>query len=224
MCVEKPAISTMPQHRIRSTARAASAVAGVILASAMGSPSASAAVRTATVPDPKGDSSALQGPALDIESFGVRYDDAAGALRMVWTYYDDLRSPYDPAVYPAGQAEVYDAPNVPGQLYDKAGVNWFARRDDQGTWLVETALRLSGASGSLSSTGTLSDDGRVVTAEFALSAMTGGDRAARCRAVTRRPTSGSTASPRPLPPRLPRRPQRRRDRPRPLRAPAAHRG
>jgi hypothetical protein len=54
-------------------------------------------------------------------------------------------------------------------------VSWWGSRADDGSWSVESSLHLTGASGELSGTGRISDDGRVVTVEFTNPNLAGHD-------------------------------------------------
>jgi hypothetical protein len=150
-------------------------LAGVALAVAALPASASAAVRTGSVQDPQGDVSALSGPLLDLKSIAVRYDDVEGTLRVTWSYHNDVRAGYDPISRPGGGATVSDAPVVGGQVYDSAMVGWSGSTADDGSWSVDTTLQLTGVNGLVSSTGTISDDGHVATAEFTHSLLVGHD-------------------------------------------------
>ena len=85
--------------------------------------SASAAVRTLSVQDPQGDASALSGPVLDLESVAVRYDDAAGTLRVVWTYYNDVRQ-RDPEYRHWRHVQRGQLPSRPDVSTDMLSVNW----------------------------------------------------------------------------------------------------
>src|SRR4051812_26525572 len=77
--------------------------------------SASAAVRTGSVQDPQGDASSLSGPAADLKSVAVRYDDAVGSVRLTWTYYNDVRA----ISGPSGRVETAEPNPAPGVLIDK---------------------------------------------------------------------------------------------------------
>jgi hypothetical protein len=139
--------------------------------------SASAAIRTGSVQDPQGDVATLGGPLLDLTSIAVRYDDAAGTIRVTWTYHNDVRVGYDASTSsrPEGMTEVSDNPKIIGTPFDKAMVQWWADNVDDGSWSVSTALGLTRASGMLWGTGTLSADGRVATAEFTNPLLVGHD-------------------------------------------------
>jgi hypothetical protein len=136
--------------------------------------SANAAVRTGSAQDPQGDASALSGPAPDIKSIAVRYDDAAGALRVTWTYYTDIRANAQPNDH-LGGGFIADAPVVPMVQTDTVYVGWSAIESSGGSWPITTTLQIMGASGSLAGTGTMSEDGRVVTAEFTSPMLAGHD-------------------------------------------------
>ena len=87
-------------RRTRNPRRAILTAIGLTLAIAAIPASASAAVRTLSIEDPQGDASALSGPALDLKSLALRYDDSAGTLHVVWTYYNDVRA--DQSAYVGG--------------------------------------------------------------------------------------------------------------------------
>jgi hypothetical protein len=160
--------------RVRPSARTILILVGVTLAVAAVPGSASAAVRTGSAQDPQGDASALGGPLLDLRSVAVRYDDAAGTIRVTWTYWNDVRVGYDPSARPEGWTQLSDAPPI-GQVFDQAMVQWWGDKADDGSWTIGTALSLTKANGSLSGTGTISDDGRALTAEFTRSQLAGHD-------------------------------------------------
>jgi hypothetical protein len=143
---------------------------GMTLAIAAVPASASAAVRTGSVQDPQGDTSAIAGPVLDIKSVVVRYDDAAGTLRVTWTYYNDVRAQYDYLNWPRGHFSASRSDLGPS---DYASVEWMLA--SSGPLELRTSLLVSGSSGSLQGTGTMSEDGRVVTAEFSTPALVARD-------------------------------------------------
>ena len=131
--------------------------------------SASAAVRTGSVQDAQGDASGLSGPVLDIESAAVHYDDAAGTVRVTWTYYGDVRV----NDYVDGGLWM-DGPLASSTPSARAG--WSHMPDSSGgPWTITTSLVLSYTAGTLSGTGTVSADGRVVTAEFTHAQLVGRD-------------------------------------------------
>lgn len=135
---------------------------------------ASAATRAGTIQDPQGDASALNGPALDLRSFAVTYDDVAGTLRMTWTYYDDVRPSLSAEGGPGGAGTAAN-PVAAGVQHDYAAVQWSSRRDESGAWSIPATLQLYGTSGSLTGNGSLSSDGRSVTTEFTNPALAGRD-------------------------------------------------
>ena len=147
-------------------------VAAVTLAIAAVPASASAAVRTVSVQDPQGDASALSGPVLDLKSVAVRYDDAAGTLRVTWGYYNDVRSGRPD---PAGGAFRLDAPRAQ-RAADCGECRLVVAQLVASVVVVGVdGLTLIGASGSLPGTVTVSEDGRVVTAEFTHAMLAGHD-------------------------------------------------
>ena len=161
------------RSRVRSHLRITLPVAAMTVALAAVPASASAAIRTLTVQDPQGDASALSGPVLDLKSAAVRYDDAAGTLRIVWTYYDDVRG----KEFAGGMLSLF-APLRPSVPADSVSVNWMASTryvDSGSSWEASAGLNLYGSSGSLPGTVTVSEDGRVVTAEFSHTMLAGHD-------------------------------------------------
>ena len=109
-------------RRTRNARRAILTAMGLTLAIAAVPASASAALRTLSIDDPQGDASALSGPVLDLKSLAVRYDDGAGTLHAVWTYYNDVRA--DQSAYVGGMFNVQSPwrPNVPS---DSGSVSWW---------------------------------------------------------------------------------------------------
>jgi hypothetical protein len=157
--------------RARPRVRTILTLAGITLAVAAVPASASAAVRTGSGHDPQGDVKAIDGsPLPDLESIAVRYDDA-GTLDIMWRFYNDARIGNDLG---AG-VEISDAPIVGGQLYDSAMVRLSGSKASDGAWSVQTTLSLTNTAGSLSGTGVISDDGRVLTAEFRNAILAGHD-------------------------------------------------
>jgi hypothetical protein len=154
--------------RTLTTVLVAGLVAAVVPASA------NASLRTGSVQDPQGDASALSGPALDLQSVAVSYDDVAGTLHVTWQYFNDVRVGYDPSYPPTGLFAAGN-PVVPNVPTDYAGVQWQGAPGGGGAWSVGTTLQLYCASGSLSGTGTMSSDGRTVTAEFTNATLAGHD-------------------------------------------------
>jgi hypothetical protein len=153
--------------RRRPGKRAILTVAGVMLAMAAVPASAGAAVRTGSVDDPQGDASALSGPANDIRSVAVRYDDVAGAVRVTWTYYNDVRT----------QAS---AGGAGGNLWatgtSSAGLNvgWMFPTDESSPY--DAYVSLGGPNGgTLRNVATVSNDGRAVTVEATSPALAGQD-------------------------------------------------
>ena len=158
----------------KSSVRRILALAGLTVAIAAVPGAASAAVRTGSFQDPQGDTTTLSGPTLDLQSAAVRYDDAAGTLRVTWTYYNDVRANYNGSSPPNGGLAVGD-PAVSGTPVVFGSVQWWGNRSEDGTWSTGASLQLDNASGSLSGSGTISEDGRVVTAELANPALAGHD-------------------------------------------------
>jgi hypothetical protein len=163
--------------RTRSSVRTILSVAGMtgaVAAVAAVPASASAAVRTGSVQDPQGDASGLSGPVLDIESASVRYDDVAGTVRVAWTYYGDVRANRQPTDGQVGGGLWMDGPT--GSSTPSAVVAWSHFPDGSGgPFSITTSLSLSYTAGTLSGTGTVSADGRVVTAEFTHPQLVGRD-------------------------------------------------
>ena len=157
--------------RMRSSVRTILSVAGMTLAVAAVPASASAAVRTGSVQDPQGDASALSGPVLDLKSVAVRYDDAAGTLRVTWTYYNDVRTELGGLGAKGGvfQADRPIALNVAVHRVTAAG-----------RWQLWDRLGVDSALStcrwpSCRAPATVSPDGRVVTAEFSHTMLAGHD-------------------------------------------------
>ncbi|MGZ4325219.1 MAG: hypothetical protein ACXVV5_24505 [Solirubrobacteraceae bacterium] len=139
-------------------------MAGVGLAVAAVPAGAQAAVRTGSVQDPQGDASALSGPALDLKSVAVSYDDVAGSIRVTWSYYNDVRADYPPGSWGANGNLSAAANGLP---IDQVFVNWNGTKSIvDGTWNFQDSLSVSGVAGTLSGTPDVSQDGQVVTAEF----------------------------------------------------------
>jgi hypothetical protein len=159
-------------RRSRNARRALLTSVGLTLAIVAVPASASAAVRTGSVQDAQGDASALSGPVLDIKSFDVRYDDIAGTVGFTWTYYNDVRIGSDPIRSPSGVFGI-GAPLRPGADQGAYG-GWSGHATPDG-WSLTTNLQLSGTSGMLPGNVTMSDDGRVVTAEFTSPMLAGRD-------------------------------------------------
>src|SRR4051812_39418665 len=102
--------------------RLIAAAAAVALAGVAAPATASAAVRTLSIQDPQGDASALSGPVLDLKALDMRYDDDAGTLRVVWTYYNNVRAP-EPAN--TGGTFTANTPLLPNVPNDSVYVNWW---------------------------------------------------------------------------------------------------
>jgi hypothetical protein len=160
--------------RIRPAMQTVLTVAGLAVAIAAVPASASAAIRTGSVQDPQGDASALSGPVLDVRSIAVRYDDAAGTIRVTWTYYNDVRDNTQPSAIVGGSL-ITNGPLVNHLTSDNAYVAWNTVKNLDGSWPVRTTLQVMGVSGSLSGAGAMSEDGRVVTAEFTAPILVGRD-------------------------------------------------
>ena len=134
---------------------------------------ASATVRTGSVPDPQGDASGLSGPVLDIASAAVSYDDIAGTLRVTWTYFGDVRANL-PTSGGVGGGLWIDGPN--GSSTPSAWIGWSHMPDSSdGPISLTTRLSLSYTAGTLEGTGTISQDGHVVTAELTHPQLVGRD-------------------------------------------------
>jgi hypothetical protein len=171
----KPARRTLP------IARRILILAGVLIAVAAVPANASAAVRTLSIEDPQGDASALSGPVLDLKALDVRYDDGAGTLRVVWTYWNDVRAGQTDPSAPWSQG-MFNAssPLVFGATQDYVGANWsggmrWVDAASSYSWSASADLYLGGSSGSLPGTVTVSQDGHVVTAEFSHTLLAGKD-------------------------------------------------
>ena len=157
-------------RRSRNARRALLTAVGLTLAVVAVPASASATVRTGSVQDPQGDTSpAFQGTMLDLKSLAIRYDDAAGSIRVTWTYYNDVRAAVGTGplaiqgfAYPSGPA---------GYGY----ATWHLSGFDNGSPVIATHMTLSGIQGDLGDAGVISDDGRVVTAEFTHPLLAGQD-------------------------------------------------
>ena len=160
----------------KSSVRRILALAGLTVAIAAVPGSASAAVRTLSIDDPQGDASALSGPVLDLKSVAVRYDDAAGNLRVTWTYYNDIRINTTDGGMARGSFHA-EAPVLPSVANDAVSIEWSWNQTgwDPPTWSASSSLYLSGSSGMMPGTTEVSQDGRVVTAEFSGPAMVGHD-------------------------------------------------
>jgi hypothetical protein len=163
--------------RTLSTARRVLILAGVLAAVAAVPASASAAVRTLSIEDPQGDTSALSGPVLDLKGLTARYDDGVGTLRVVWSYYNDVRA--DESAYAGGMSSA-SSPLRPSVPSDYVSVNWsggpqWDNASSSMRWSTSAYLNLGGASGPLQGTVTVSQDGRVVTAEFSHTMLAGHD-------------------------------------------------
>jgi hypothetical protein len=160
--------TTTPNGRIarrRSSAWAILSLAGVALVIAVVPASASAEIRTGLVEDPEGDTQiALNGGTLDLKSVAIRYD-TAGTLRVTWTYYHDVRVALGGPVTVQGDA--YPAADNES---DYAYVNWSLGGESAP---ISTYLDVMGVVGTLYGTGTMSDDGRVITAEFSHAVLAG---------------------------------------------------
>jgi hypothetical protein len=151
----------------RNARRALLTAVGVTLAIAVVPASAGAAVRTGSVDDPQGDASALSGPANDIRSVAVRYDDVAGAVRVTWTFYNDVRTQAS-----AGGA----GGNFWATGTSSAGLNvgWMFPTDASSPY--DAYVSLGGPNGgTLRNVATVSNDGRVVTVEATSPALAGQD-------------------------------------------------
>jgi hypothetical protein len=153
----------------KSSVRRILTLAGLTVAIAAVPGVASAAVRTVTIQDPQGDASALSGPVLDLASYALRYDDVAGTLRVTWTYYGDVRTA-GPDVGIGGQF------HAARPIWPNGG----SSDDAYGYWSVfagepSATLSLTGTSGVLPGTATISPDGRVVTAQFSHAMLVGHD-------------------------------------------------
>jgi hypothetical protein len=160
-----------PNDRIPRTAagmRTALAVAGLALAVATVPASANAAVRTGHVEDPQGDVYSLNGDQVDdLRSVSVGYDDAAGTVRVAWTYWTDVtqtpHNSYEVAAVMLEDARVVDGADISVWIDKASGMD------------VQPTLRLWGVSGTVAGTWQLTDSGHTLTAEFAHAALVGHD-------------------------------------------------
>jgi len=130
--------------------------------------SASAAIRTGSIQDPQGDASAFTGPVLDIQSVAVDYDDAAGTVRVAWTYFDDVRAK-DPSLDGGLWLDAASSASP------SARVGWSRVAEAGGTSSLHASLTLGGTNGSLPGTTTVSEDGHTVTAAFSHAQLVGRD-------------------------------------------------
>ena len=124
--------------------------------------SASAAMRTGSVQDPQGDAVALSGPALDIRSVAANYDDTAGTLHAVMSYYTEVADSTNDYVN-------VSMPVVPNQ-FDYASMQWGYYGG-----VIAAHLALYGSAGSLNGLVSLSADKMTVTMDFGNVALAGHD-------------------------------------------------
>ena len=159
-------------------------IAAVVVVGALFTPAmASAAIRTGHVDDPQGDTKVLSGPNVDYKSIDVTYDDVAGKLKVVPTFYTDIRNEAaqdDPVDGSAYGYETLSGPYTQGHS-DSIQLFWTvtAKQDYicaeeepyecdyiRTGWDVTASLNVSGFSGNLSIPATLSDDGRSLTIDY----------------------------------------------------------
>ena len=159
-------------------------IAAVVVVGALFTPAmASAAIRTGHVDDPQGDTKVLSGPNVDYKSIDVTYDDVAGKLKVVPTFYTDIRNEAaqdDPVYGSAYGYETLSGPYTQGHS-DSIQLFWTvtAKQDYicaeeepyecdyiRTGWDVTASLNVSGFSGNLSIPATLSDDGRSLTIDY----------------------------------------------------------
>ena len=160
MAIRTPVPEKHRKNPMKTKTMLAAAIGALALVVAAAPAGASAAIRTGSVQDPKGDASSLSGPVLDLESAAVRYDDTAGTFRVTWTYYTDVR---DDDPMSQAQDRMWAANPDETVIVD---VGWFGNSAEGPGTGPATTLSITGVNGWLSGIGTVSADGRVVTAEF----------------------------------------------------------
>lgn len=142
-------------------------LAATVTAAALGfSQQASATIWAGGAPDPQNDVIGVTQPLYDVQSTEAVYDDVAGSLRMTWRYFNDVRPGSTNSTESIGRMYARKGPTFggPDQI---VGVTWHLVHQG-GVYSVTISVLDYPASDiprSYSGSGSLSADGRTVTAE-----------------------------------------------------------